>query len=170
MDNLSNLLNFTNEDGTVKTFFDGRVTASQLVAIILAIIAVVVVMKILKGIVRTAITVGVIVVALVHFGICQPAQVKDATTLIAQQGIQTYQKYADSSDNIQVDAQNKDIKIKVGNQWVSTNDIQSIVTGDATVSITVNDTTISVDDKQVVEMLKTMSSGNPIQQLLNIYK
>lgn len=155
IEKLQGLLNFANSDGEVKTYFDGRITQTQLIVIILAVIALIILRKVLKGIVRTLIMVGVACFALVYFGVASPTQIKDTAKTIQDKGIATYQTMAKSSDNIQV--KGKDVQIKVGNEWYSVSDIKSVVNVGATLSIRVGDKTVAIDDKQVIDLIKTFS-------------
>lgn len=154
MEKLQQLLNIKNADGEVITFFNGKVTLSQLVFIILAIIVVALVIKFLKGVVRTIIAIGAICVALVNYGIASPTQIKDAASVISQKGIATYEKMASASENIKLDGNN--IEIKLGDKWVNVSDVTSFVSaGDGVATVNVDGESYSVEDSNIISLLKT---------------
>lgn len=154
MEKLQQLLNIKNANGEVITFFNGKVTLSQLVFIILAIIVVALVIKFLKGIVRTIITIVAICVALVNYGIASPTQIKDAASVISQKGIATYEKMASASENIKLDGNN--IEIKLGDKWVNVSDVTSFVSaGDGVATVNVDGESYSVEDSNIISLLKT---------------
>lgn len=154
MEKLQQLLNIKNADGEVITFFNGKVTLSQLVFIILAIIVVALVIKFLKGVVRTIIAIGAICVALVNYGIASPTQIKDAASVISQKGIATYEKMASASENIKLDGSN--IEIKLGDKWVNVSDVTSFIpSGKGVATVNVDGESYSVEDSDIISLLKT---------------
>lgn len=154
MEKLQQLLNIKNANGEVITFFNGKVTLSQLVFIILAVIVVALVIKFLKGVVRTVITIIAICVALVNYGIASPTQIKDAASVISQKGIATYEKMASASENIKLNGNN--IEIKLGDKWINVSDVTSFIsTGDGVATVNVDGESYSVEDSNIISLLKT---------------
>lgn len=151
MDKLKEWLNFTGADGKVVTYFGGRVTRSQLLAIVLCIVAVLVVLKVLKGIIKTVVVAGVVCVALVHFGIASPQQLKDVALQIQEKGVQAYNALADASENIKLDGSS--IMVKIDGKWVDVTDISSIIPTSMGASVNVNGEDVAVADEVVVELL-----------------
>lgn len=154
-----------------KTLLDGKITVQQLLIVILVAIIAILVIKFIKGIISTLVVIGVVIVALMYQGVISPVQVKDVSKKLAAQGITAYQKYADESDDVKI--VDDDIQVKVGNTWVSVNEIDSVVSniGSASMSVSVNGQTYTLDDDKAVEMLKDLTSGdeNAIQKLFNMY-
>lgn len=154
MEKLQQLLNIKNSNGEVITFFDGKLTLSQLLFIVVAIIVVIAIIKFLKGVVRTVLAVVAICVALVNYGIASPTQIKDAASIISQKGISTYEKLASASENIKVEG--SDVQIKLRDSWVNISDVTSFVsTGKNTATINVGDESYVVDDSNIISLLKT---------------
>lgn len=157
MDKIQQFLNFSNSDGEVKTFFGGRLTLSQLICIILAVVIVIVVFKLLKGVLRIALTVTTLIIFLLQFGLASPTQLGDITKVIAEEGISAYNTYAKNSDNIKL--QNNKIMVRLNDNWYSVNDIDSIVsTGDDSISITINGKSYATKDKTMIKLLNVLSS------------
>lgn len=157
MDKIQQFLNFSNSDGEVKTFFGGRLTLSQLIFIILAVVVVIVVLKLLKGVLRIALTVTTLIIFLLQFGLASPTQLGDITKVIAEEGISAYNTYAKNSDNIKL--QNNKIMVRLNDNWYSVNDIDSIVsTGDDSISITINGKSYATRDKTMIKLLNVLSS------------
>lgn len=157
MDKIQQFLNFSNSDGEVKTFFGGRLTLSQLICIILAVVIVIVVFKLLKGVLRIALTVTTLIIFLLQFGLASPTQLGDITKVIAEEGISAYNTYAKNSDNIKL--QNNKIMVRLNDNWYSVNDIDSIVsTGDDSISITINGKSYATRDKTMIKLLNVLSS------------
>lgn len=154
MEKLQQLLNIKNSNGEVITFFDGKLTLSQLLFIVVAIIVVIAIIKFLKGVVRTVLAVVAICVALINYGIASPTQVKDAASVISQKGIATYEKMASVSENIKIDGSN--IKIKLGDNWFNISEVTSFVsTGKDTATVNVNGESFAVEDSDIISLLKT---------------
>lgn len=154
MEKLQQLLNIKNANGEVITFFDGKVTLSQLVFIILAIIVVALVIKFLKGVARTIVAVVAVCVALVNYGIASPTQIKDVASVISQRGIATYEKMASASESIKLNGNN--IEIKLGDKWVNVSDVTSFIsTGDGAATINVDGESYFVEDSNIISLLKT---------------
>lgn len=157
MNKVQQFLNFSNSDGEVKTFFGGRLTLSQLIFIILAVVIVIVVLKLLKGLLRIALTVTTLIIFLLQFGLASPTQLGDITKVIAEEGISAYNTYAKNSDNIKL--QNNKIMVRLNDNWYSVNDIDSIVsTGDDSISITINGKSYATRDKTMIKLLNVLSS------------
>lgn len=157
MNKVQQFLNFSNSDGEVKTFFGGRLTLSQLICIILAVVIVIVVFKLLKGVLRIALTVTTLIIFLLQFGLASPTQLGDITKVITEEGISAYNTYAKNSDNIKL--QNNKIMVRLNDNWYSVNDIDSIVsTGDDSISITINGKSYATRDKTMIKLLNVLSS------------
>lgn len=154
---LQSLFNFTNADGEVITFFNGKVTLSQIVVFIIAVIAIVLLRNVLKGVVKTIVLIAIVCVALVHFGIASPTQIKDAGAKIKETGISTYEMMAKASENVKVE--NGNVKIRVQNEWFDLKDIETVISSGATYTITVNGKTLVIDDDKVIEVIKTLTDS-----------
>ena len=152
MEKLEQMLNITNANGEVITFFDGKVTLGQIIAVILCIVVVGIAWKFIKGLLKTAIMIVVVCVALVYFGIASPEQITDVAGTIKEYGVETYQKFADASENIKV--AEGSIQINLGDKWVDISEIGSMVSGAKdTVTVNVNGESYTIEDSQVLELL-----------------
>lgn len=155
MDKLEALLNFTNSEGEVVTLFGGRVTLSQLVVIVLALIAVFLVLKFIKGVVKFIVMGVIICYSLVHFGIASPQQLKDVSSQIIDKGIGFYETFVEASSNIKYE----DDKLMIctdGDVWLNVSEIKSFVTGkEGVVTIKTSDGSYTVSDSEVIKLLET---------------
>lgn len=154
MDKIKDILNFSGENGEVKTFFGGKVTLSQLIMIIVAIVVIIVLFKFVKGIFKTIGTIAMICIALVHFGLASPEQLKDVGSQITQNGIAKYQTFANLSENVKIEGNT--VKINAGGTWVDVSQIQSMIsTNGDSYSITVNGQSYVIADEQAIKLLES---------------
>ena len=155
MDKLEALLNFTNSEGEVITLFGGRVTLSQLVVIVLALIAVFLVLKFIKGVVKFIVMSIIICYSLVHFGIASPQQLKDVSSQIIDKGVGFYETFVEASSNIKYE----DAKLMIctdGDVWLDVSEIKSFVTGkEGVVTIKTSDGSYTISDSEVIRLLET---------------
>ena len=155
MSKLEALLNFTNSEGEVITFFGGKITLSQLLVIIGAILVIILVFKFLKGIVKTILAIGIVCYALVYFGIASPQQLKDVSSQIVDKGASFYESFVEASSNIKYE----DDKLLVrtdGDTWIDVSDIKSFVTGkEGVVTIQTSNGAYTISDSEVIRLLET---------------
>lgn len=153
---MQDLLNFTNANGEVITLFDGKMTLSQAVAIVMTIAVVLFAIKVLKKTIRLVVCVCAVCACLVHFNIASPAQIRDAATQVAQAGVASYQAIADSSKSIRLEG--KSIQIIVGDKWVDVSDITSIVGGESgKATVVVDGESYVVEDTAVIKLIKSFT-------------
>jgi hypothetical protein len=93
---------------------------------------------------------------------------------LAAEGIAKYQEYAGASDNIRVvtvdkKTGEKGIEIKLLDNWVNIDDIDSIVNGKKEMTVNINGQSYTVNDPKVIEMLKTFTDGNFIQKIFKVF-
>ena len=154
MDKLQQLLNFCDESGKAITFFDGKLTLSQLLAIVGALIVTSLALKFLKRVVRTIVVIVALCVGLVHFGIASPTQLKDVAQTIAENGVATYTKIANSSDNIRIE--NKSLEVNIDGKWYNVASISSIVqTADGVATVCIEGEEFVISDSEVISLLKS---------------
>ena len=104
MKSLKNLLTITNADGSVKTFFDGRITATQLIVIAVLFIVSVILIKKLKRMGKLIVLVCFIASTYFNVQLFSPAKVVDTISIIASQPVvkKLVSEMASKSDNIQL--------------------------------------------------------------------
>ena len=159
MEALSNLLTITNEDGSVKTFFDGRITATQLIVIGIVLIVSIILIAKLKKIGKFIVLVCFIASTYFNVQLFSPAKVVDTVSVIASSPVVKKQvsEMASKSDNIQLT--DDKLQVKVAGKWINVNDITSIVkTNEGKLSITVAGQDILVEDTSVIELLKLFTN------------
>lgn len=150
---MQDLFNFTDANGEVIMLFDGKMTLSQLVVIIIAIAVVLIALKVIKTAMRAVVCVVAVCFCLVYFNIASPDQLKDVAGQIASAGVSGYQTVIDSSQNIKWE--DNSIKVNVEGKWINASDIESIVGGDSgKATIVANGNTYVVDDSAVIQLLK----------------
>lgn len=153
---MQDILNLTNANGEVITLFDGRMTLSQALAVVITIAIVFFVMKVVKKTLKLVFTVAAICACLVYFNIASPAQIKDAATQIANAGVESYKTIVDSSKNIRMEG--GDIQVNIADNWVDISDITSIVDGDSgKATVVVNGQSYVVEDTVVIQLLKSFT-------------
>lgn len=155
MDKIQSFLNMANEKGEVITFFDGKVTLSQLAVVVIAILAVGLVLKLVKGILKTGLAIGIALFALIYFGFASPDQLKDVAGQIAKQGAAVYEQYQEASDFIKYE----DNKLYVSpdkETWVDVTTIKSVVKGtNDSISVVTPDGTYAFTDSKVIELISS---------------
>jgi len=160
-----------------KTLFNGRMTVKQLLLILVVLIAVLIVLKLVTGIMKTILLVVIIAVALLRFGLISPAPIKDAGKKAVQEGINEYKtKYINKTDNLRTNngPEGEQVEIKVGGEWIPIDNIESIMypnplTGKK-MGISVDGEIYEVEDKYVIDMMKTFTNGNILHRLFGTFK
>lgn len=153
---MQDILNLTNANGEVITLFDGKVTLSQALAVVITIAIVFFVMKVVKKTLKLVFTVAAICACLVYFNIASTAQIKDAATQIASAGVESYKTIVDSSKNIRMEGGG--IQVNIADNWVDISDITSIVGGDSgKATVVVNGQSYVVEDTVVIQLLKSFT-------------
>lgn len=153
---MQDILNLTNANGEVITLFDGKVTLSQALAVVITIAIVFFVMKVVRKTLKLVFTVAAICACLVYFNIASPAQIKDAATQIASAGVESYKTIVDSSKNIRMEGGG--IQVNIADNWVDISDITSIVGGDSgKATVVVNGQSYVVEDTVVIQLLKSFT-------------
>lgn len=157
MDKLQQFFNFSNSDGEVTTYFGGRFTTSQIITFVIVVLAILLVMCFIKGIVKFIVTLVLVALMLVQFGIASPTQLKDIADTISSKGIETYQVLANASENIKLE--DSTIKIKIGDDnWIDVTDIKSYVKSDeGVISITVGKETYAITDENVIKLIESFN-------------
>ena len=155
MDKIQSFLNAANEKGEVITFFDGKITLSQLAVVVIAILAVGLVLKLVKGILKTGLAIGIALFALVYFGLASPDQLKDVADQIAKQGAAVYEQYQEASEYIKYE----DDKLYVSpdkTTWIDVTTIKSVVKGNnKSISVVTPDGTYAFTDSKVIELISS---------------
>jgi hypothetical protein len=154
MEKIQQLLNLKNSDGTVITLFDGKITLSQLIIMIVAIMAVGIVLKLLKGVIKIVLSVGIACVLLVQADIVSPTQLKDVSSQIANAGVETYKTVAAKSSNIKI--KDSTIMLNLNDKWIDIKDIDSVIqSGKNKLTIIVDGMSYLTDDSEVVNLVKS---------------
>lgn len=151
---LQGFLNFQRSDGSVKTYFDGNTTQSQLLVGLICIVGILLAVKFCKSAAFTLLLCVVIgCLCVVYLKLSVPTELEDSAKVIAENE-NKIEQIAKLSENVKFDG--KSASIKVGdNQWVSTDDIKSFVrVDDETVSISVAGNDIAICDSEVLQLLE----------------
>lgn len=149
----------TSEDGTVATICDGRFTQTQVIIAIVTLIAIILILRFIKGIAKLILGLLAVGFLVTNFSLGSPTQVTDTNSAISRKGSEVYEKLAETSESIKFEDNHIYFKNSDTNEWIDMNDVQSFVMlQDGTVSITVGDTTIAVNDKNIIKLLKLFSS------------
>lgn len=151
---LQALMNITDSSGNPITFFDGKITLSQLIVGIVGLVIIFFALKIARGLAR-GVSIAVTVIAmLIHFGIASPTQLTDTAKLISEKGINSYQEFVKASDNIRVSGSK--LEVKINGKWIDVTSISSIVQGDdAHAQIVVNGEKVDIDDVNIISLLQS---------------
>lgn len=136
-----------------KTYFNGTVTQNQIMVFIVAVVAVLAILALAKKIVKVALSVAVIVVALIYLGVASPDQLKDVSSVIAKQGDKVITQISDTSKNVKFDKSSGDIQVCIENKWVNVKDITSYTNSFGSSSVSVNGKDYEVTDEGVKKIL-----------------
>ena len=136
-----------------KTYFNGAVSQNQIMVFIVAFVVVLAILALAKKIVKVALSVAVIVVALIYLGVASPDQLKDVSSVIAKQGDKVITQISDTSKNVKFDKSSGDIQVCIENKWVSVKDITSYTNSFGSSSVSVNGKDYEVTDEGVKKIL-----------------
>lgn len=136
-----------------KTYFNGTVTQNQIMVFIVAVVAVLAILALAKKIVKVALSVAVIVVALIYLGVASPDQLKDVSSVITKQGDKVITQISDTSKNVKFDKSSGDIQVCIENKWVNVKDITSYTNSFGSSSVSVNGKDYEVTDEGVKKIL-----------------
>ena len=154
MDKLQQILNFTDADDKVITLFDGAITLSQLVMILLCIVAVIVLFKLLKGLFKVAIIAVTVIFFVVQLGIASPTQLKDVANVIEEKGVEAYNSLVSASENIRVTEDNT-IEVCIDDAWVNIEDIKSIISGaEDKLTVIIDGVSHVIEDENIQKLLE----------------
>ena len=157
MEKVLDILNTLGNSGETRTFFDGRVTQSQLFIGVAIFLLVIVVVVNIKSIIKTLISATLIILCFICLYIAAPKQLRDVTTkLTDNKTIEQVKTLSETSKNIKVEKDN--VSVNLGGNWYSLKDIDSYVnvSGDS-ISINVNGQNYTVNDKSVKTLLENLS-------------
>ena len=134
--------------------FDGRMTVGQLLAIVAGVVLVLLLLKILKKTFRWVAIVAAFIWFTVSYGLLSPEQLEDVGAKIYENGIGSYQKFADASSHIEL-AHDK-VRILLGDTWYDVGDLKSWVkSANGVVDILTPDGSVSIEDETVVRLLES---------------
>lgn len=154
---LQQLFNFmTTEDGEVNTYFDGRVTQSQLIVAIVCVVALLFCIAFLKKLAKIVCILVLVGVMLVHYGASSPIELNDIASTIQSTGTAYYEKVANSSDSVKFE--DNTVSVKIDGNWYNVKDIQSIVSGsEGVLTVIIDGESHTVDNSYIIEVLKTFT-------------
>lgn len=130
-------------------------TQAQIITIVIVVLVVLISLALLKSILRWFIVVGAICIGLVYFGIATPKQIQDVASQIKNQGIETYQKIAETSENIRIKDNKLQVKVDTG-KWLNMNELDSIIKDtDKELVVTFDGKKYKITDKNVKDLIKS---------------
>lgn len=147
-------------DNGVKLYFNGLLTEQQLITIVVAIVAIVIVISIAKKMLKVVLTVGIIIAALLYFGVISPDNLVSVEKVIEEQGTKVIEELAEASENIKVSTEDKEISIQIKpdntDEWINVDDISKMVSNkEDSITIIMDETTsYEITDKNVIKLLK----------------
>lgn len=128
-------------------------STSQIVVIVVAIVALLLVLGLAKKMMKIVLTIAILLFGGISFGLLSPDQVIDTASAIKDKGIATYESFASMSDNVKVEGDS--VLVKMGDTWVDLNAVNEFDINDDTVSVTVGGNTYTVTDETVVKLFQT---------------
>lgn len=130
-------------------------TQQQIITIVIVVVVVLISLALLKSILKWIIAVGAICIGLVYFGIATPKQIQDVASQIKNQGIETYQKIAETSENIRIKDNKLQVKVDAG-KWLNMNELDSIVKDTSKeLVVTFDGKKYKVTDKSVKDLIES---------------
>lgn len=131
------------------------ITSNQIIAIVVVLAVILVSLKVIKGILKWVITIGALCIGLVYFGLATPQQIQDVSKQIANKGIETYAKIAETSDNIRIKDNKLEIKID-SKKWVDLSKLKSVVKEtDKGLVVNIDGKKYTITDKEVKKLIKS---------------
>ena len=157
LEKVLNVLNTLGNSGETRTFFNGAITQSQLFIGVAILLLVAVIIINIKNVVKTLISVTLIILCCVCLYVAAPKQLRDVTAkLTDNKTIEQVKLLSETSKNIKVEKDN--VSVKLGEQWYSLKDIDSYVSvSEDSVSINVNGQNYTVNDKSIKTLLEKLS-------------
>ena len=155
MDAIKNFLTITNEDGSIKTFFDGRITATQLISICVCILIGIILIIKVKKTVKFIIFIAMIASTYFNVQLFSPTKMISAVSTIAESPVvkQQVTELATKSDNIRI-GEDDSLEICVNDTWINVDAITSLIKlDDGTISITVAGQDILISDETIIKLL-----------------
>ena len=159
MDAIKQFLTITNEDGSIKTFFGGRITATQLIVICVCILIGLILISKVKKTVKLIILVAMIASTYFNVQLFSPTKLLGTVSTLAESPLVKKQvvELADKSENIRIGDEDA-LEICVNGTWVNVDKITSFVKlEDGNVSINVGGQDILISDTAIIKLLTLFS-------------
>lgn len=133
----------------------GKLTNNQVICLLVVLLVVILILKMIKGIIKWILFAVVLCCGLVYFGLATPKQIQDVSKQIANQGIQTYQKIADTSENIRIKDNKIQVKVDTG-KWLNLDKLNSIIKStDKEIIVIFDGKQYKITDKKVKELIES---------------
>lgn len=156
MDKISEVLNIVDSQGKVITFFDGKITLTQMIGVVICVAVVAFVLKMFKGAFKVVLTILSGCACACYLGLTSPSQLKDVASQIQSSGIETYAQIASASDNIRIN--DGSIQVKIDDKWYDLSEITSFVkTAGDKATVFLDGKQCIIEDLHMVELLEVFS-------------
>lgn len=150
MEKLKYFLNFINKDGSITTFFNGCITKSQILLIVICIIICLLIIKFLKKLLRYCLLGGIIAVSLYLFVQIAPVPLTSyeieafGTTYSIDKSINT-SSFLKKEDGI--------VSVKLNEEWIPAKEIISFQKTKAGYSVRLLEKDVFIDTTDIVNFL-----------------
>lgn len=150
MEKLKYFLNFVNKDGSITTFFNGRVTKSQILLIVICVIICLLIIKFLQKLLRYCLLGGIIAASLYLF-----VQIAPITTTPYEIEVFGTTYSVDKSVNTSsfLKKEKDIVSVKLNEEWIPAKEIISFQKTKAGYSIRLLEKDIFVDTTDIIDFL-----------------
>lgn len=150
MEKLKYFLNFVNKDGSITTFFNGRVTKSQILLIVICVIICLLIVKFLQKLLRYCLLGGIIAASLYLF-----VQIAPITTTPYEIEVFGTTYSIDKSVNTSFFLKKEEgiVFVKLNEEWIPAKEIISFQKTKAGYSIRLLEKDIFVDTTDIIDFL-----------------
>ena len=151
MESIKNVLNGLGDPAI--TYFNGAITQSQLISILIIVVVCLILLKVVKKGIKLVVflcTIGVIIFNLTNFS---PTKLLDSNIVLATPELkEQLVSLSDKSDMIKIESDI--VSVKINDNWINVNDIKSLINlEDGTISLNVDGKDIVIDDEKIIELL-----------------
>lgn len=150
MEKLKYFLNFVNKDGSITTFFNGRVTKSQILLIVICVIICLLIVKFLQKLLRYCLLGGIIAASLYLF-----VQIAPITTTPYEIEVFGTTYSVDKSVNTSSFLKKEEgiVSVKLNEEWIPAKEMISFQKTKAGYSIRLLEKDIFVDTSDIIDFL-----------------
>lgn len=98
---ISQALQFRDENGMPIMILNGMFSLSQIIGMLVIVIGIIAVLSLVKGALKTGLTIFLVICGLLYFNIATPAQIVSTTNTVIEQSQEAVEKVKENADDVQ---------------------------------------------------------------------